>query len=737
MNADVSDGNETPVEVLIVDDDDNDNNNIGNTEEEEEDDPAVAKEKREIQTALAEKRERLGAVTHTLDQVRMEISGLLERQRKLERERSALEKEVQTLLSRSSRVGYDWRDTARFPWSERVSEVASQRFGVQAFWPNQREAINCLLSGHDCFVVMPTGGGKSLCYFVPAVVQPGLTVVVSPLLALIQDQLHNLRKAGVKCAMIGSDMSKEECTHVYEELKRHTSLLLLSSADTNSNNDSRDCDLVKLLYVTPEKVSKSKRLLAALQRIYDEGKLSLLVVDEAHCCSHWGHSFRQDYLKLGALKRLFPKTPLAALTATATARVFDDVCDILGVTGCELFRSSFNRRNLFYEVMPKPAKHKDALAFLASAIRTRFAGQAGIVYCATRKEADTVAEELRTVGGVRAESYHSMLDPQVREGLYRRWVSGATHVVVATIAFGLGINKEDVRFVIHFTVPKSVQAYYQESGRAGRDGKPAVCMLMFSPTDALKQGTVACFDKNELRCLKEATAMCLNHTVCRRVVLSEYFCESVTPAMDCAMHCDICRGDANSSNGGVTYKAQNITWYAKAILQVLNEHIAANEAKRMTMLQLADAWRSRCKKDIPKIWSRDTCLEVILSLLGDEVLKEDFVQTPYSVVSYAVPGRCADAVINGDITDLTADVPATVSQKSSSSTAGKRGRKKSTGSVDERGASTKVKRERKDDDSTDCEEKKPKRKQAKRSKKNDEEEEDNSDDNDDSNDDFL
>ena len=682
-----------------------------------EEEEKYEKEKLEIQMALEEKRGRLVDVTHTLDQVRMEISGLLERQRKLERERSSLEKEIQTLISRSSRVGYDWKDASKFEWSGQVTEVARKYFGVREFRPNQREAINCLLTGNDCFVVMPTGGGKSLCYFVPAIIQRGLTVVVSPLLALMQDQLHNLRKAGVECAMITSDMSKEESSRIYDQLKQHTSLGASSNdaSDANTSTNSEGISiknkpsekLLKLLYVTPEKVSKSKRLLSTLQRIYDEGKLSLLVVDEAHCCSHWGHSFRQDYLRLEALKRLFPKTPLAALTATATARVFEDVCDILGITGCELFRSSFNRKNLFYEVVAKPSKQKEALEQLAQTISTRFAGESGIVYCATRKEADTVAEELRRAPGrgIRAESYHSMLDPRVREALYRKWISGEVRVVVATIAFGLGINKEDVRFVIHYTVPKSVQAYYQESGRAGRDGKPAVCMVMFNPADALKQGTVACFDKNELRCLKEATAMCLNHTVCRRVVLSEYFCEAVDPSTDCGMQCDVCR------SGCGVFRSQNVTWYAKAVLEILNEHIRSNDSKRMTLLMLCDAWRSRCKKDIPKTWTRDTCLEVILTLLREEVLREDFVQTPYSVVSYAVPGRCADAVINGDITDLVADVPACTAVKAETE---KKGRSKGINDKEkEDPKKAKSKRKRRDDDSTDCEEE-PKKKKKKK-----------------------
>ena len=328
-------------------------------------------------------------------------------------------------------------------------------FGFGTFRPLQEQIIRHALAGEDVFAVMPTGGGKSLCFQLPALVRPGLTIVVSPLIALMKDQVDALQAAGVKATFLNSSLAADESRGRLRGLH---------------NGEYR------LLYVAPERLMLSG-FLSDLQR----WNMNLIAVDEAHCISEWGHDFRPEYRQLVELRALFPKVPVMALTATATERVQADIVTHLKLREPRCFVASFNRPNLTYRVLAKSGPYEQTLDFIRGRER-----ESGIVYCHSRKSAETVAERLNA-DGVKARPYHAGLTPDERSRNQEAFLRDEVRVVCATIAFGMGINKPNVRFVIHYDLPKNIEGYYQETGRAGRDGLPAECLLLFSAGDVVKQ----------------------------------------------------------------------------------------------------------------------------------------------------------------------------------------------------------------------------------------------------------
>lgn len=307
-------------------------------------------------------------------------------------------------------------------------------------------------------------------YQLPALVENGLTVVISPLLSLIEDQIRALRKLGVEAEALNSSSGKDVKKKVYDYM-------------------GKGIGRVRLVYVTPEWVAKSKMFMSYLQKCHAAKRLDRIAVDEVHCCSQWGHDFRPDYKFLGLLRSMFPDVPFLGLTATATMSILLDVQNMLDMQGCVIFKAPFNRPNLFYKVTQKPAQAEACYEYLAKLLTTKYKDQSGIIYTATIKDCEELTKNLHC-RGLKVKHYHANLENDVRSNTHDKWCTNRYQAVIATVAFGMGIDKPDVRFVIHHTMPKSMESFYQESGRAGRDGKRADCILMYRLADFFRNSAM-------------------------------------------------------------------------------------------------------------------------------------------------------------------------------------------------------------------------------------------------------
>ncbi len=381
--------------------------------------------------------------------------------------------------------------------SAALFRTLKQSFGYDTFRPLQEEIITDALAGRDVFALLPTGGGKSLCFQLPALIREGLTVVVSPLIALMKDQVDALTASGVAATFINSTLGAAESKARLRGL---------------FNGEYR------LLYAAPERL-----MLGGTIEMLRQWKVAQIAIDEAHCISEWGHDFRPEYRQIAKLRDIFPNVPFMALTATATERVRGDIVKHLRLRDPSTYVASFNRPNLSYRVLPKAKPYDQTLAF----IRGR-KNECGIVYCASRKATEMVAENL-LADGIAARPYHAGLDDKVRSKNQELFLRDEIHVICATIAFGMGINKPNVRFVLHYDLPKNVEGYYQETGRAGRDGLPSECLLLFSSGDVVKQ--TAFIDEksgDEQRVAREQLQMMVHYaecSACRRAELLRYFGE--------------------------------------------------------------------------------------------------------------------------------------------------------------------------------------------------------------------
>jgi ATP-dependent DNA helicase RecQ len=400
-------------------------------------------------------------------------------------------------------------------------EMLKRYFGFTSFRPLQREIIRETMADRDVFALLPTGGGKSLCFQLPALLRPGLTVVVSPLIALMKDQVDALQAAGIGATFLNSTLSAGDSRQRLRGLHRHE---------------------YRLLYGAPERLMLSG-FLSDLQN----WNVNLIAVDEAHCISEWGHDFRPEYRQLSQLRALFPKVPMMALTATATTRVREDIVQLLQLREPARFVASFNRPNLNYRVVAKAKPSAQVLAFLRERPR-----ESGIIYCQSRNGADRLALHLAQ-NGIPAKPYHAGLEAGERNDHQELFLRDEIRVICATIAFGMGINKPNVRFVIHADLPKNIEGYYQETGRAGRDGLPGECVLLFSAGDTVKQQRfIEEKPPEEQQIAREQLRQIVHYAEsggCRRAELLRYFGE-VFPGANCG-GCDNCLSPRATFDGTI------------------------------------------------------------------------------------------------------------------------------------------------------------------------------------------
>lgn len=393
--------------------------------------------------------------------------------------------------------------------------VLSSVFGYKNFRPLQEAVINSVLAKKDTLVIMPTGGGKSLCYQIPALILKGITIVVSPLISLMSNQVASLEKHGIHSVFLNSSLEWKEYLKAVDEIKK---------------------GFVKIIYVSPEGLATSR-----IRDLLNEGNLevSCITIDEAHCVSEWGHDFRPDYMEIFSVRKLFPKATMIALTATATEQVKKDIIKNLGLKKPEIFTTSFDRKNIFLEVQPKKSGESQVIDFLKN-----HKDESGIIYCTSRRQVDELFVSLKKKG-YSVLNYHAGLPDDVRGEHQQLFIEDKVKIIVATVAFGMGIDKPNVRFVINFDLPKSIEEYYQEIGRAGRDGQPAWALLLYTYADVHKIRyfftDMADPTKAEMK-LKSMVNFASGNS-CRRKALLNYFgekYEATTGDADGSWCCDIC-----------------------------------------------------------------------------------------------------------------------------------------------------------------------------------------------------
>lgn len=582
-------------------------------------------------------------------------------------------------LRRAADEAYDWNGNS-FPWDAILAQGLREVFRIESFRPLQREALNATLLGRDVFAILPTGAGKSLIYQLASVVDRGLTLVVTPLISLSADQKRALKNLSIYAESLDSMSSKKSVKHIFDNVvpkkgnveysshprSKHTNPPKKKKKNgelglPNAHGWVQDDMETTILFVTPEQLVRNKKLMSRLEMMYEMGHLSRVVIDEAHCCSSWGHDFRDDYRKLGVVKRQCPDTPILALSATSCPDTTRDVCTILEIPNCVVFRGSIERSNLYYEVREKPDDEEKVIGLLASMIRTEFKRQSGIVYVLSRKETETYSKGLRRKG-IACGCYHGDMTMAARGEVHEGWQRGKTLVVVATIAFGLGIDNLKVRYVIHATMATSIEGYYQESGRAGRNGKAAKCVVLHRAKDfARLSGFVAEKGDNRVRKMYEmykyVTARGLDGEGgdtrrCRREIIADGFGEvkAERKGAQKATCCDVCRGVGDGVVVDVTELGKNVT-------RILAHQCMMRPDEKVTILMLATMWGNRGDKGkrmrgeveaIDRRVSVEARMEIIIELVFVGVFEEYHRYSSYAVNAYVKVGDRVDDILEGE-----------------------------------------------------------------------------------------